>query len=166
LWLLDDSTVNAASFGGGRFVAWAGMETLSDQDVDAVFAHEVAHDALRHSQKASELKDVTDFFGEVLGTLTGSDRAATNTLQRWSGAFVVPAYSRSQEFEADSAAVLYLALGGYPNPHQVLCGALGRLRDRVGESGGGFFSSHPALTDRLARLHQEAVGIGEAESCQ
>lgn len=154
LWILDDPAINAASFGGRRFVAWYGMSTLTNEDIDAIFAHELAHDALHHSQAAAEVSDVTDFVGEIIGVFSGSDEEVTKTLKRWTGNFIVPHYSRSQEFQADSAAIPILSHRGYKTPAAALCAAFARLQAVAGDGGGGFFDSHPALRDRIAALRK------------
>jgi Zn-dependent protease with chaperone function len=165
IWILDDTTINAASFGDGRFVAWRGLAALPDSTIEAVFAHELGHDILRHSRKVSEVADVTDFIGEVASIFTGADANTTRTLKRWSGAFVIPRYSRTQELQADSAAVGILRAAGYPNPAAAVCSALLTLRSRAGESGGGFFDSHPALSERVKILRGYTDG-GDPAACR
>lgn len=152
MWLLDDPSVNAASFGEGMFVLWAGLGTLTDEQLDAVFAHEFAHDRLQHSKKSAELRDVTDFIGEAIGAFGGRDETTTQTLKRWSGRFVVPRYDRQQELEADADAVAILTIRRYSDPAAVVCGAFVHLRSMVGEGGGGFFDSYPAFTERIQAL--------------
>ena len=73
MWVLDDPSINAASFGRGIFVLWTGLVDLTDEQIDAVLAHEFAHDQLQHSKKRAELRDVTDFVGQAIGVLGGRD---------------------------------------------------------------------------------------------
>ena len=94
VWVFDDSTINAASVGDGAFVLWRGLEQLPNDEIDVIYAHEIAHDQLQHARKVADVADVTNFVGDALGTLSGSEEGATATLKRWSGAFVVPRYSR------------------------------------------------------------------------
>ena len=152
VWVLDEPSINAASLGDGIFVLWTGLVILTDEQVDAVFAHEFAHDRLQHSKKGAELRDVTDFIGQAIGFLGGRDDATTQTLKRWSGSFVVPQYDRRQELEADAMAVTILTVRQYSDPAAVICAAFVRLRSTVGEAGGGFFDAHPALTERIQAL--------------
>ena len=49
LFIADSREINAASFGSGRFLVWDGMADLPDSMIDAIFAHEVGHDVLRHA---------------------------------------------------------------------------------------------------------------------
>jgi predicted Zn-dependent protease len=154
VWILDDPAVNAASVGRGVFVAWAGLSVLSDADMDAVYAHELAHDRLKHAQKTSELADVLDFVGEALAMFSRQTPTGADTLKRWSGQFVVPRYQRQQELDADAAAVAILRRQRYDNPVAVLCSAFAHLRSKAGEAGGGLFDSHPALSERMNKLAQ------------
>jgi Zn-dependent protease with chaperone function len=165
-WIVDDSAINAASVGGGTFVLWRGLEQLTDDDLDAVFAHEIAHDQLQHSRKIADVADVTNFIGEALGTASGSGDQATSTLKRWSGKFVVPRYSRQQELEADERAVSLLGALDYEDPAASMCLAFGRLRMAVGEAGGGFFDDHPALTERIAAIRQRHPSVAVARDCK
>lgn len=154
LWMLDDDAVNAASLGDGVFVLWRGLNALSEADLDAIFAHEIGHDELGHSKRLADLADVTNSIGEALGTVSHSGDQATATLKKWSGAFVLPKYSRQQELDADGRAVLLLEASGYEEPAAVECRAFVNLRNQVGEAGGGFFADHPSLTERIAALRQ------------
>jgi Zn-dependent protease with chaperone function len=165
-WVIDDSAINAASVGGGIFVLWRGLEKLTDEDLDVVYAHEIAHDQLQHARKAADVADVTNFIGEALGTASGSGDQATSTLKRWSGKFVVPRYSRQQELEADERAVSLLGALDYEDPTASMCLAFGRLRMAVGEAGGGFFDDHPALTERIAAIRQRHPSAAVAQDCK
>ena len=165
MWVLDDSTPNAASLGDGRFVAWTGLETLSDSDLIAIFAHEVAHDRLHHSRRVSEVRDVTDYIGEVLGIMGGNNEA-TSTLKNWSGKLVIPRYSRSQEFDADARGIQLLAVDGDTAAVAAqMCSTFARLRDRVGEAGGGWFVDHPALAERIVAIRRRWPSDSTFRAC-
>ena len=166
VWVLDDSTINAASVGDGVFVLWRGLDQVADNELDVIYAHEIAHDQLQHARKRADVADVTSFVGDALGTLSGSEERATATLKRWSGAFVVPRYSRQQELEADDRAVSLLAQLGYQEPAATVCLAFGRLRSSVGEAGGGFFEDHPALTERIAAIRLRHLSATAARACR
>jgi Zn-dependent protease with chaperone function len=153
VWVFDDDQINAASLGDGSFVLFRGLHRLERPALDAIYAHEISHDQLRHGRKGGELKDVTDWLGGVLGTFAGDGGATTETLQEWSGKLVRPTYTRKQELEADRNGVLILKRLGYDSAGTVMCRMLAALRSEVGESGGGFFSDHPALSERVRTIH-------------
>jgi Zn-dependent protease with chaperone function len=160
VFIADSQDINAASFGSGRFLVWDGVADLPDSMVTAIFAHEVAHDMLRHSKKAQDVKDLTDFFGDVLSVFGQGDVGTEKTLKRWVGYTAVPKYSRDQEFEADAKAVEILRAMGHREPEKELADALQLLLGKYGNLGGGFFGSHPSTADRVQRLRSQAEGGG------
>jgi Zn-dependent protease with chaperone function len=159
VWVLDDDHINAASLGNGSFIVFSGLHRLQRPALDAIYAHEISHDELRHGQKGAEVKDVTDWIGNALGTFSGSGDETTATLQKWSGKLVLPTYSRKQELEADHNGVLVLQRLGYDSAQTVMCHTLDSLRQEIGESGGGFLSDHPGLSERV-----KALRVGDAHS--
>src|SRR5690606_20123052 len=66
LILVQSTDLNAASFGSGGFVFWEGVAMLPSEAIDAIAAHEVAHDMLLHSRRTQDLTALTDFIAEVL----------------------------------------------------------------------------------------------------
>ncbi len=168
IWVVDDDQINAASLGNGSFIVFRGLHRLERPALDAIYAHEISHDQLRHGRKGGELKDVTNWFGNVLGTFSGNGEATTATLQKWSGKLVLPAYTRKQELEADRKGVLILQRLGYDSAETVMCHMLAALRSEAGESGGGFFSDHPALSERVRTMrHANSSGTqSRADDCE
>jgi predicted Zn-dependent protease len=160
LLMVNSSDINAASFGFGRFLVWDGVADLPDSIMRPIFAHEVAHDILKHSKKAQEIKDLTDFFGDVFSVFGRADIDTENTLKRWVGYTTLPKYSRTQEFEADAKAVEILSILGDPNPAREMSDALQVLVEKYGNTGGGFLDSHPATTERIQRLNGRAKQQG------
>lgn len=157
LLIVNSSDINAASFGFGRFLVWDGVADLPDSIVRPIFAHELAHDILEHSKKAQDVKDLTDFFGDLLSFFGRTDLDTENTLKRWVGYTTLPKYSRTQEFEADAKAVEILSMLGDPNPSREISDALQILIEKYGNTGGGFLDSHPATTERIQRLNDRAI---------
>jgi Zn-dependent protease with chaperone function len=153
LFIANSPDINAASFGNGRFLFWAGTAELPEDLLEAISAHEVAHDMLKHSRNAGELRDLTDFFGEAVSFITGSDDPTEQTLKDWFGKTVIPRYSRAQELEADIKAVALLGLVGTENPKKAMSACLETLLSKYGNSGGRFFDSHPSTKERIERLN-------------
>jgi len=166
VWIIDDKAINAASIGDGIFILWSGLSELRDDELDAVYAHEVAHDQLKHSRRASDLADVTNVIGEAIGTLSGGGESGTRTLKRWTGKLVLPSYSRQQELAADMAAVKLLQDLTYEEPGVTLCRVFVRLRQSSAEDTGGFFASHPALTDRLTAIREAFPSDAATKACR
>lgn len=161
VFIADSRDINAASFGSGRFLVWDGVADLPDSVVTAIFAHEVAHDILRHSKKAQDVKDVTDFFGDMLSVFGEADVATEKTLKKWVSYTALPKYSRNQEFEADSKAVEILRVLGHREPETEFADALQLLLAKYGDLGGGFFDNHPSTTERIQGLRSRRENSGK-----
>lgn len=152
LMIAESPEINAASFGNGRFLFWKGVADLPDWALDAISAHEVAHDVLLHSRRANDLSALTGFLAEVLVMFGGVDRKTEASLRSWLEAATMPTYSRSQEFAADCKAVELLQQAGYERPGDTFVRTLRILKNRHGDTGGGFFDTHPAPTERILRV--------------
>lgn len=156
LFIADSREINAASFGSGRFLVWDGVANLPDSMIRAILAHEVAHDLLRHSKKAQDVKDLTDFLGDVLSSVGQADAETEGTLKKWVGYTTLPKYSRNQEFEADAKAIKILTALGDNESEKHLSETLQVLLDKYGNLGGGFFDDHPSTAERIQRLRSQA----------
>lgn len=153
LFIHDEEELNAASFGNGMYLFWEEMSELSSWAIDGIVAHEVAHDQLLHAQKQAELSDLVNFFSEVIGLFGGADYRAQQALNEWSEKLTIPSYSRLQELEADDVAVSLLKNVGYSTPAKNMAATLKILLETYGNTGGGFFDSHPSTDERIQRLH-------------
>lgn len=166
VWILDGPGLNAASLGAGRFVLWSSLNGLADDHLDAVIAHEVAHDNHQHALETGQLQRIVDFVVSAVGFVFNRDERTTATLKQWTGAVVLPSYSRGQELEADASAVTLLQRSGYALPAATVCRAFVTLRREVGDGGGGFFDSHPAFTDRLQALRTQFPSTATSIACR
>lgn len=143
--------LNAASFGDGRFVFWKSTEDLPESQLEAIAAHEVAHDVLLHSRRSQDANALLAFLAEAIGVFSGSDKNKDEAIRGWLVAITLPHYSREQEFEADRTAIQLLSRMGYHHPREEIASTLEMLLVKYGDSGGKFFDSHPATSDRIAR---------------
>jgi len=155
LMIAKSPEINAISFGEGRFLVWEGVGRLPVWAIDSIMAHEIAHDALLHSRKASELADLMDFLAEFVG-LAGATEEGEETLKDFMRSAALPEYSRSQEFAADSKAVELLKGIGYEEPSLTMRNTLQFLVDKYGDTGGGLLDSHPSTRERLQSLGNAA----------
>lgn len=148
----EENSLNAASFGDGIYILWETLANLPDWAIDSILAHEIAHDLLLHSRKMRDADDLRNFLTEILSLFGGADRNTEKTLQDWSSKLVLPKYSKSQEYEADSYAVVILFQCGYEKPELIFADTLILIRNRFGESGGGFFDFHPSMDERVQHI--------------
>lgn len=152
--IVDSPDLNAASFGEGRFLFWEAAGDLPEPELDALAAHEVAHDLLLHSRRARDTQDFIAFVAEVVSIFSGANPREEASLRSWLDAATLPRYSRTQELAADAEAVRILRDMGYENARGVFVQLLQTLLERYGDTGGGFTDSHPATSERIAELER------------
>lgn len=160
LRFVETDEINAASFGDGVFLFWEGIGELPGWAIEAIAAHEVAHDVLLHSRRSRDLTEFLGFFAEVFGILSGADRHQETAIHTGLQNVTVPTYSRRQENAADRLAIHLLGQMGFDEPHEVLAATLGLLLERYGDTGGGLLDSHPATSERIQRVlsqHESAI---------
>jgi hypothetical protein len=141
-FILNEPGIQAFSAGGGNFYFSSGTLELSDRQLMAILAHEIAHDALNHSLK----RKVLDFV-MVLGV--AAINLKSPLAARIANQVRVPifrAFSRSEETDADAEGVRLLQRLGYSKVEMATM--LQDLLTRYGNTG-GFFRNHPLTTDRI-----------------
>lgn len=146
----DDNIVNAASFGGGKFLFWESLANLPPSAIDAIIAHEVAHDLLLHPRKVRDLDDFRKIIIDLIGF--GADDKTTKVMHNWTSNVVLPIYSRSQENDADKKALEVLSLIGYSNSKNVYCEMLKIIQRRFGDNEANLLSYHPRLEERIENI--------------
>jgi predicted Zn-dependent protease len=147
--IVDESTLNAASAGNGQFYVTTGLlRHANDDQLRGVLAHEIAHEDLGHPMTA-----------QVLGTGVGLGAALLEQLVPGSGAvapiagtLITGHYSRPMELAADRHAVKLLQRAGYSK--STMINTLAWLMRQHGDSGGGFFATHPATSERIQALQK------------
>jgi predicted Zn-dependent protease len=154
-----EPTVNAFATLGGHVVMYAGLlEKLeSENAVAMVLAHEVAHVKLRHPASTLGRGLVLGLALTLVSTATGSDMVG-NALGP-AGLLTVLSFSRSQEREADEAAVgvlaaLYGHTGGAADLFRVI------EAQRTGGSPPAFLATHPLDAERIAAVESTARAQG------
>jgi Zn-dependent protease with chaperone function len=148
--IMDDPSINAANAGNGEFYVTTGLlQKASDDQLLAVMAHEVAHQDLGHVAKAQALGTGLGIGAIILDQIIpGSGKVAPIA-----GALISRSYSRSEEYAADRHGVELLQRVG--RNKDVMINTLTWLMNTQGpDSGGGFFSTHPATGDRIEVLRK------------
>ena len=151
--VIKSDEINAFSLPGGYIYAYTGlMKNISDESMlAAVLAHEISHVVARHqAQRLSNmyaadaiqraiLGDNPGFFGQVLaGAMTTGGLLA---------------YGRENEYEADDLGQKYVYAAGYdPNGMADVLRMIISLESREPSKTGTMLATHPATTDRLARI--------------
>lgn len=145
--IIDDSSINAASAGGGRYYVTTGLlNQATDEELRGVLAHEIAHEDLGHPARAQVVGAGVNIGVALLEQLIPGSSSFTPI----AGTLITNGYTRPLEIQADRHAVTLLRRAGYAK--DTMTHTLEWLMQRNGDSGGGFLSSHPATSERIQAL--------------
>lgn len=146
--VVDDPQVNAGSAGSGQFIVTTGLlSKASDEQLQAILAHEVAHDDLGHVAKAQTMGAGLN----IATILLEQYFPGAGQLAPIAGNLVIRAYGRNEEYAADEHGVLLLRKINR-NGKEMMVNTLVWLQQTTGGSGGGFFATHPGTDDRIDRV--------------
>src|SRR5262245_12244646 len=147
--LVDDPSINAANAGNAQFMVTTGLlQKANDDQLQAVLAHEVAHEDLGHDAKAQTLGAGLNIGMIILDQILPGSGSITPI----AGELVARGYSRREEYAADRHGVELLRRIGRPKEQMI--DTLTWLMQVSGPSGGGFFATHPATGDRIEALRK------------
>jgi Zn-dependent protease with chaperone function len=149
--IADDPSINAGSAGGGVFVVTTGLlQKANDEELQAVMAHEAAHDDLGHVAKTQRVGVGLNIATVVLDQLfPGSGQIAPIA-----GSLLIRAYGRKEEYAADRHGVEILNRLYPGKGKQMMVDTLTWLKESTGGGGGGFFATHPDTGDRIERVKE------------
>ena len=170
--VLDSDEVNAmAAPGGFVFVTRGLIKRCRDEEtLAAILAHEVGHVSARHGLQSIKKSRLVDAF-KVMGNEAAS-RLNSDQISQLTGLFegalgdivetmVVRGYDRKYEYEADSLSVKFTSRTGY-NPNGLADFLKGMEKDKPAGAGSGWFKTHPAPEDRLARVQTVIAAVKPA----
>jgi len=148
--ILDEPGINAASGGSGKFYVTRGLlERANDEQLQAILAHEVAHDDLGHVGKQQTLGTGLNIGAAILDQIF----PGTGRIAPLAGTLILRAYSRNEELQADKHGVELLKRVG--SSKDAMERALMWIRETSGGGGGGgFLATHPALDERIDVLRR------------
>ena len=169
--LLNTSVMNAFALPGGYiYVTRALLGLCADEaELAAVIGHEIGHVIHRHAAQRYDRQVGAQIGGvaaEILGQVFLGVRGA-GQIAGLAGQFWLAAYSREQEFEADTYGVRLLRAGGYAT--EAMASFLDRMNawDRLdaaatgrrpGEDQFSWLSTHPRTTERVRAAIAQAGG--------
>jgi predicted Zn-dependent protease len=169
--LLDSDEINAFAAPGGLIMVSRGMVSCcqTEDELAAVLAHEICHVELEHGLRAIKQGRLTEALtivaAESAKTLGDEELAAVTREFEGSVGDVVmtlttSGYSRTQERDADAAAVRLLRRAGYPEAAMLTM--LNRMDQRLAHAGGlGFAKTHPSARSRAATLVATVVASSQ-----
>ncbi len=156
--LLDSDEVNAFAAPGGLILVTRGMLRCcrNEDELAAVLAHEICHVEMKHGLRSIKQGRLTEAFtiiaaesakqlgSEDLAKLTREFEASVGDVVM---TLTTSGYSRTQERDADAAAVQLLRRAGYPEAAMITM--LQRMDERLADAGGlGFAKTHPSAKSR------------------
>lgn len=157
--LIRTRNVSAYTADNATFYFSEGLTRQPLHVVDALIAHEVAHELLGHSGRRRALSLGLSAGFTVLGFIVpgaGLVDFIVNPL-------LVRAYTRDQETAADLKAVEVLRSMGYDAPRRLLADALRDVATINGRPRGGWFATEADIDDRLSALEPlESVSAAAA----
>jgi predicted Zn-dependent protease len=146
--IIDEPSINAANAGGGNFYVTTGLlQKASEAQLRGIMAHEIAHEDLGHVAQMQLLGAGLQVGVHLLEDLI----PAGNIITPIAGTLIARGYSRAEEYDADRHAVDILQRAGYSK--EVLVDSLEWIARTAGGGGGGFLSTHPATSERIAALN-------------
>lgn len=154
--VLDSDEINAFATPGGHIFITRGLINCatSEDTLASIIAHEIAHVQLEHGLKAIQNSRVTQALA-VTGTSAVGAALDINELVDIFGesingmltTLVTKGYSRDQEYDADTTAMVFLSLAGY-EPSSLLSMLEVLEKNQPGKRG-GFNDTHPTPAQRI-----------------
>ncbi|BAW95551.1 peptidase, M48 family [[Synechococcus] sp. NIES-970] len=152
-FVVEDDSINAfATMGGYNYINTGLIKTATNEaELASVIGHEIAHIAAKHSLAQMRVQ------ARNQGLLTAAGLDSSQIVQLGMAIAVDYPNSRSDEMEADDLGFNMLTRAGYAPEAMVSF-----MRKLMDASGGrrppGFLSTHPATSDRIARLQTRVNG--------
>ena len=177
----NDETINAFAAADGTLGFFGGFVRMTgnDDELAAVFAHEVAHILFGHNQATAANKSMGMLVGGALGLALGaalyepgmdtdviSDLTDTGAEAGYRAGSIV--YSPQMELEADHFAVFVLAEAGY-DPEKGGKVFVRMSRTQSGDRAAGrksfvsYFNTHPADDYRLAAWYEAVAAVSRGQ---
>jgi len=146
--MIRSNHVGAFTVEDATFYFTQGLAHQPAPVIDALVAHEVAHELLGHvgQRRAVSLSLGAGF--TVLGVVI----PGASLIDLVANPLVVRAFTRDQEIAADLKAVEILRDMGYGMPRRTMADALRAAAKVNGAPRGGWLATEPSLDDRLSRL--------------
>ncbi|HVO04149.1 MAG TPA: M48 family metalloprotease [Candidatus Cybelea sp.] len=170
--VLDTEEINAFALPGGYVYITRGLVTLANNEAEiaGVLGHEIGHINARHTAERIGQQQTASILGAIgvaAATLLGGEDVGqlANGMAQQGAAIYLGQYSQSQEFEADSLGVRYLARASYdPQAMASFLDSLNNDTHLEAKLAGNakaadaysMTQSHPRTPDRVQRAIQEA----------
>lgn len=164
-FLLDKDELNAFTTPGGQIYFLTGLfdQLQGDDAIAAVIAHEIGHCAARHIAKKFQAALGVNLISSLIlhhAQLTDQARQIASMSSNAVMGLVFSAFSRQDEYEADSLAIKYLYLAGY-DPNGMIQAFEFLLQESKGPQMPLWMRTHPFLEDRIVRVKDQITRVKE-----
>ncbi len=174
--VFDSEEVNAFALPGGNMGIFAGMfKVAENQDqLAAVIGHEIAHVTEQHALKRYN-REATTRIGVIgVAAATGTGQAGADLLGMAAQVGLSLPFSRSEEAEADTVGLRYMAAAGFDPRQSVPLWQNMKKKNKLGPP--EFLSTHPSPDNRIDELiaqfpaalkfYNEAQAAGKIPRCE
>jgi predicted Zn-dependent protease len=158
--VLDSPVQNAFAVPGGVIFISRALVAILDNEAElaAVLAHEVGHVSAKHALKSTQRAQLMQGVGTITAASVGGDKgkkfaSAIGDMQK---VLFDKGLDKEMEFEADLAAMETTYRTGYdPSAMIRVLEKLQKLEASSKDKKGSWFSTHPPLSERIARLKDQ-----------
>jgi predicted Zn-dependent protease len=162
-YVVNTDDVNAFALPGGFIYVNRGLidQTQRLDQLAGTLGHEIGHVVRRHAVDQMKKQTGANIGVSLLCTLTHvCERAGGRIVINAAGSALFAKYSRHDEAEADSEAVVNVVNAGI-DPHGIpeLFQILIRERQRAPTRVDAFFASHPLEESRISATEEQIAGI-------
>lgn len=149
LVVTSEGDINAYADGERVIVPWPMMRFADDDELTAIVGHEIAHNAMGHSDARIQNLILGGLFGAVLDAASGRDANADSSATLEFMEAAAEAYSQDFEREADYVGAYIVARAGHP-----LEGVpdIWRKFASISPSAISYADTHPTTAERFVRL--------------
>lgn len=158
--ILDSPVQNAFAVPGGVIFISRALVSILDNEAElaAVLAHEVGHVAAKHALKSTQRAQLFQGVGTITAASVrgGKGKQFASAIGDMQAVLFDKGLDKNMEFEADLAAMEATYRTGY-NPAAMISvlEKLQKLEASSKDKKGSWFSTHPPLSERIARLRTE-----------
>ena len=155
--VLDNPIQNAFAVPGGVIFISRALVAILDNEAElaAVLAHEIGHVAAKHALKSTRRAQLLQGVGTITAASIGGDKGKklASTIGDMQSVLFDKGLDKDMEYEADLAAMETTYRTGYdPSGLIRVLEKLQKLEASNTDKKGSWFSTHPPLAERIARL--------------
>ncbi len=155
--VLDSPVQNAFAVPGGVIFVSRALFTVLENEAElaGVLAHEIGHVAAKHALKSTQRAQMIQGAGAITAASVGGEKGKklADTVGNLQTMLFDKGLDKDMEFEADLAAMETVYRTGYdPAAFIKVLEKLQKLEATSKDKNGSWFSTHPPLAERIARL--------------